>query len=264
MVKYYMIPNTKNVDIFNEELILPLDGYSIGFDVYFSVNDINLISKTRDVNVIINKFLHKNDINSIKEIIPILDNVKYFFVEDLGLTNIIDKEHIVIYQNHIINNYRSVDYFNKLGLKNVVVSNELTIDELREIRNNTDSNLFYFLINRNMLMYSKRKLINSYYSYKNIESNELKKEIKENVSKKSLIIKEESDGTVIFDKDIFSNNEFLDELDGFNFIINFSNMDNDEVSIIMKHYKDKNLCNYINIDNYFSKNKISYKVGDIK
>ena len=62
--------------------------------------------------------------------------------------------------SHIINNYSSINYFNELGLSNVVVNNELTKEELIEIRNNTNSNLFYFLINRNTLMYSKRPLLN--------------------------------------------------------------------------------------------------------
>ena len=37
-----------------------------------------------------------------------------------------------------------------------------------------------------------------------------------------------------------------------------------ETNIILEHYKDVNLKDYIEIDNYFSKNKIGYKVGDIK
>ena len=264
MNKFYMIPNTKDVSIFNEELILPLENYSIGFDVYFNIEEINNISNKRNINVLINKFLHKKDINNIKKVIEKLKNVKYFFIEDLGLTNIIEKERIVINQNHIINNYRSINYFNNLNLKNIVVCNELTKEEIKEIRKNTTSELFYFLINRNTLMYSKRKLINSYYKYKNIESEELKKEIIENVSKKTLIIKEENEGTVIFDKNIFSANEFINDLNDFNLIINFSNMNENETNIILNHYKDINLKEFLNIDNYFTKNKIGYKVGDLK
>ena len=60
-----MIPNIKKLDKFNEELILPLKNFSIGFDVYFTKEEIIEISKKRKVSVIINKFLHKNDIDSI-------------------------------------------------------------------------------------------------------------------------------------------------------------------------------------------------------
>ncbi len=264
MNKFFMIPNKKDVSVFNEELILPLEDYSIGFDVYFSVQEIKQLSSVRDVSVIINKFLHKDDINNIREIISNLDSVKYFFIEDLGLVNLIDKERIVINQNHIISNYRSVNYFKRSNIDKVVLSNELTIEELKEVRANTSSQLFYFLINKNMLMYSKRKLVNSYYTYKNIESDDFKKLIVENVSKKELIVKEEKYGTVIFDNNIFSGNEFMNELTGFNFIINFNNMSEEEASIVMKYYNDSNISEYVRVDNYFMKNKIGYKVGDLK
>ena len=247
---FYMIPNSKDLGKFKEELILPLKGYSIGFDVYFDALEIKKISKDRSVSVIINKFLHKNDINSIKDVLKELDFVKYFFVEDLGLLNLIDRKRIVLSQSHIITNYDSVNYFKDELVTNVLISNELTVSELMEIRKNTSSNLFYYLINRNTLMYSKRHLISSYYEYKNI-SGSLYKTIRENVSKRDLIIKEEVDGTLIFDKNIFSANKYLKELSGFNFIVNFSNLDSSETEIILDNYFKENLSDFISTDDYF-------------
>jgi len=67
---------------------------------------------------------------------------------------------------------------------------------------------------------------------------------------------------MIFDSNIFSANEFIDEFENFNFLINFSNMNEEETNIILSHYKDKNLKDYINVENYFLNNKIGYKVGE--
>ncbi len=261
MNKFYMIPNSKDLSKFKEELILPLEGYSIGYDVYFNSDEIESIAKTREVNVMINAFLHKEKIESIRSEIEKLNSVKFFFIEDLGLTNIIDKNRIVLYQNHIINNYSGIDYFKSLGIENIVVSNELTINELKEIRDNTTSNLFYFLVNRNALMYSKRGLVSAYYEYKGKDGGR-QKEIVENVSKKHLIIKEENGCTTIYDKNIFSANELMDKFENFNFIVNLSNMSDDEAKVVIEHYKDKNLSDYISVDNYFIRNKIGYKVGE--
>jgi len=258
---FYMIPNKRNLSLFKENLILPLKGYSIGFDEYFDSEEIEEISKTREVNVIINKFLHKGEINSIKEVIERMPSVKYFFVEDLGLTNIIDKNRIVLFQNHIINNYDSVNYFKELGINNIVVSNELTKEELKEIREKTNSNLFYFLINKNMLMYSKRPLITSYYEHKNING-EYKKVIEERVSKKELIIKEEESGTTIYNSKIFSFNKYMNSIGNLNYIINFSNLNEEETNIILENYNKENLSDYLEIDDYFVNNKIIYKVGE--
>lgn len=263
MNKFYMIPNTKEVNKYTEEIILPLEGFSVGFDVYFSLEEIKEISKTRIVNVIINSFLHKDLLNNLSEKIKTMDYVNLFFVEDLGLTNIIDKKKIVLFQNHIINNYDSINVFKDLGIESIVVSNELTLEEIKNIREKTTSNLFYFLINRNMLMYSKRKLVSSFYLHKNDTMKSKTQTIVEKVSKKSLIIKEENGVTSIFDKNIFSANEYLDYFDNFNFIINFSNLSEEESNYVMKFYNSKDLKNYINsLDNYFLLNKIIYKVGE--
>ncbi len=261
MNKFYIIPNKKEIDYFKEDLILPLEGYSIGFDVYFSIDEINKIAKSRNISVIINIFLHKNKLEDFKNIINKLENIEYYFIEDFGLSNLLPKDKVVIMGSHLINNYDSINYFNNLGIKNIVVNNELTKEELVQIKDNTNSNLFYFLINRNMLMYSKRPLISSYYEYKNINGN-LKLNIKEKSTKKELIIKEENRCTCIFDNNIFSANVYLDLLDKYNFIINLNNMSDEEVDIIMKHYKDKDLNKYIKTDNYFLDNKIIYKLGD--
>ena len=261
MSKFYMIPNTKELNKFTENIILPLEDYSIGFSRYFCVREIKDICKTREVSIIINKLLHKNDIENIKTILKNLKNVKYFFISDLGLINLIEKEKIILYQNHIIINYDSINYYKELGMNNIVLSNELTIEELKEIRTNTTSELFLFLINHNDLMYSKRKLISSFNDYKGTTYQKTNTII-EKVSKKELIINEEQSGTLIFDSHIYSANEVIDELEDFNLIINFSHMTEEETRTILNHYKNQNLSEHIETENYFLHNKIGYKVGE--
>ena len=261
-MKYFMIPSDKDLEKYKEELVLPLLNYSIGFDIYFTSEEIIKISKIRKVNVIINRLLHKNDIDSIKGIIDSLkESVSLFIVEDLGLVNIIDKDKLVLYQNHILNNYDSVNYFNSLGIKNVVVNNDLTTLEIEEIVSKTNSNLFIFGINKNNIMYSRRKLLSSFKDFKNDQSISNYNVITEEVSKKDLIIKEEEGGTTIFTKEIFSINNYLDVFSSFNVIINFSNFNDEEKEIVLNNYSNKELNKMINADDYFLRNKIIYKLG---
>lgn len=262
MNKYYMIPNNKLLDIFKEEIILPLKDFSIGFDVYFDVNEIKEASSSRIVNVIINRFMHKNDLEKIKKVIDDLNEyVNLFFVEDIGLTGFIPNDKIVLFQNHIVNNFSSVNYFKELGFDKIVINNDLTIDEIIEIREKSSSQLYLFSISKNALMYSRRLLLSSYYDYKKGEGEKVKL-ITESVSKKPLLVKEEEKGTVIFNDKIFSLNKYLNVLNGFNFIINLNNMNQEETKIVLNHYKDINMSDYIKIDDYFLDNKIIYKVGD--
>lgn len=263
MNDFYVIPNNKDV-VFNN-LILPLMDYSIGFDVYYTVSEINSLSKKLNISVIINKFLHKEDIKNIFNIINKLeiDNIKYIFVEDLGLVSLLDNNKVVVSQNHIINNYDSINYFKSLGYSNILVNNDLTINELKEIISKTSSNLFMYFISKNNLMYSKRRLLTAFSNYKN--SDILKKEvITEKVSNHKLIIKEEKCGTCIFNKRIFAGNKYISELSSVNKIVNLSNMDEFETKTILKYMDKVNLSDYIEIDDYFLDNVIPYKVGDIK
>ena len=263
MNDFYVIPNNKDV-VFNN-LILPLKDYSIGFDVYYTVSEINSLSRKLNISVIINKFLRKEDIKNIINIINELeiDNIKYIFVEDLGLVSLLDNNKVVVSQNHIINNYDSINYFKSLGYSNILVNNDLTINELKEIISKTSSNLFMYFISKNNLMYSKRRLLTAFSNYKNSDISK-KEVITEKVSNHKLIIKEEKCGTCIFNKRIFAGNKYISELSSVNKIVNLSNMDEFETKTILKYMDKVNLSDYIEIDDYFLDNVIPYKVGDIK
>lgn len=260
MNNFYIIPNNK--DILLNNLILPLEDYSIGFDAYYKVEEINKLSEKYNISVIINKFMHKTDIENIGGILNKLINIKYFFIEDLGLTYFIPKEKVVISQNHIINNYDSINYFKELGFTSVLINNDLTIEEIKEIISNTSSNLFMYFISKNNLMYSKRHLISAFSDYKNNVLDN-KKEISEKVSNYKLLIKEEECGTCIFNSKIFSANKYLDDIACINKIINLSNINKEETKIILNNYNNKDLDKLLEVDNYFLENKIAYKVGDL-
>lgn len=260
MNNFYIIPNNK--DILLNNLILPLEDYSIGFDVYYKVEEINKLSEKYNISVIINKFMHKTDIENIGGILNKLINIKYFFIEDLGLTYFIPKEKVVISQNHIINNYDSINYFKELGFTSVLINNDLTIEEIKEIISNTSSNLFMYFISKNNLMYSKRHLISAFSDYKNNVLDN-KKEISEKISNYKLLIKEEKCGTCIFNSKIFSANKYLDDIACINKIINLSNINKEETNIILNNFKSKELNKLLEVDNYFLENKIAYKVGDL-
>lgn len=263
--RYFIIPNDKKMNEYNNDsFILPLKDFSVGFDVYFDIDEINKLSSIYNVSVIINRFIHEKDLDIVKKELLKLNNVELFFVEDFSLMNYISKEKLVLYPNHIISNYYSVNYLKELGFNNLVVSNELTIDELIEINENSDSNLFYTLISKNNLMYSKRELLTNYYDNYNIYDRNNKIIVNEEVSNHELIIKEEEKATTIFNNKIFCANKYLDKLKGYNFIVNLSNIDNESKKIIINNLNNSDLYNLIKSDYYFLENKIVYKVGDLK
>ena len=263
--EYLIIPNKKELDLYTSynfnTFILPLDGYSIGFNVYYDVDEINNLSLKYNIYVIMNKFLHRN-IEKFRKIYKNFNKNIKFIVEDIGLTDIIDRERLVLYENHILSNYKAINFLDSIGIKNVVINNDLTISELLEIQEKTNSNIYYFYIGKNSLMYSRRNLVSNYNKYYNLDNTKEYKLV-EKVSKKILDIYEEEDGSVVYFDKIFCASKYIDMLN-MNLIINFTNIDSVSEKIILEEYDKTNLCDLIDSDYYFLENDIKYKVGDIK
>ena len=97
-MQYLLIPKSNYENYFFDfyGIILPLKNYSVGFDYYFSIDEINELANKTNVYVMINKFLHSKQIEEIKKTIKQIKNIKAFFIEDMGLTNIIPKDKIII------------------------------------------------------------------------------------------------------------------------------------------------------------------------
>lgn len=269
-MNYLLLPNQKEIKKYKAYgfnfFILPLKDYSIGFDVYYDVNEINKLSEENNIYIMINKFIHSNELENIKNIINNinLSNIKGIFIEDLSLISFLPKEKVILYQSHMINNYKSINYFKDLGISNIVITNELTIDEIKEIRENTKSKLYYFFISKNILMYSRRTLVSNYLSHYNLSGNN-KYIIKEKISKKELIIKEEDKSTTISNNDLFVGNKYIEDFNNIDYlIINLTNIDEKDEDIVLNNYDKKELINLISNNYYFLENKIPYKVGDIK
>src|SRR5574344_610934 len=102
MNKYLIIPNVKELTKFKAKsfnsFILPLENYSIGFDVYFKAEEINEYATNNDIYVIINKFLHKKELLNIEEELKKIDidRIKGIFIEDIVLTSFLPKNKLLI------------------------------------------------------------------------------------------------------------------------------------------------------------------------
>ena len=263
--EYLIIPNKKELDLYTSynfnTFILPLEGYSIGFNVYYTIEEINELSLKYNLYVIMNKFLHKR-IEEFRKIYSKFNSNIKFIVEDIGLTDVIEKDRLVLYENHILSNYKAINFLESLDIKNVVINNDLTINELLEIQEKTKSNLYYFYVGKNSLMYSRRNLVSNYNKYYNLDNTNSYKLV-EKVSGKVLDIYEEMNGCVVYFDKIFCASKYIDKLN-MNLIINFTNIDSVSEKIILEEYQNIKLCDLIDSDYYFLENDIKYKVGDIK
>lgn len=264
--EFLILPNDKEFKLYEKynlnTFILPLKNYSIGYQVYFDIDEINELSNKYEIYVIMNKFLHKS-IYDFEKIYPKFNKNIKFIIEDIGLTNIIDKNRLILYENHILSNYKAINFLNSINIKNVVINNDLTIKELKEINDKTDSNIYYFYIAKNMIMYSRRNLVKNFNEEFNIDGdNEYL--LRELVTSKELQITDEKDGSVVRYNKIFCASKYLNDLNSFNLIIDFNYINDISKNMILENINNEKLYDLIDSDYYFLENDIKYKVGDLK
>ena len=223
--------------------MLPLEGYSIGFNCSFDIDEINELSLNNKVYVLMNKFLHLK-IDSFREIYDKFNKNIMFIVEDIGLSDVIDKNRIILYENHILSNYKAINFLNSLGFNNLVINNDLTISEIEEIIDMSKCNLYYFYTSKNMLMYSRRNLVDNYNKHFKLNNKVEKYDLVEKVSKNILEITDYEDGSVVRNHKIFCASKYRERL-SMNLIFDFSDIDEVSEKIILENLDNDKLCDLI-------------------
>ena len=262
-MKNKLIINIKEIDeieyykekgIYN--YLVPLKDFCVGYDT-IDVNNINKI----DVNyyLLVNRIMTFKDLEKLRSILNNI-NLKYLkgvFFEDLGVLEIIkdlDLEKIY-FPNHFATNYLSINGFLDKGIDSVVVSNEITKEEVEIILDNVSENVVIPVLGYNQIMYSRRNLITNYNKEYNLNTS-LNNKITEQITKKQLPILEQEYGTVIFDENIYNNLELLINTKNVKFyLINSTFLTKEDII----SYLNSNSLN----NNGFLTRKTIYKIGDI-
>ena len=114
----------------------------------------------------INRIMHPGDLNNVEELInKYKNNDILFYIADLGVLNILKKYDLLnktIYNPEtMITNYLDLKLYNDMVLA-CGVSNEITLEDLKNMYDKTNSNIFYQGFGLRLMFYSRRKLISLY------------------------------------------------------------------------------------------------------
>lgn len=186
-------------------IILPLKDYAVESIISFSLAEIKEITKAchNEIFVKINKNILNEDIEELTSILQELDKLKItgIFFYDLALLELKKelnlKTDLVWNQTHMVNNYRTCDYYYNHGVKYALLGKEITLDEIIEIIKKSKITSMVELVSKPSVAFSKRKLVTNYYKDlgKDI-SNEIT--VKEKITDSNYEFIEDSNGTSIF------------------------------------------------------------------
>lgn len=221
-MKLLIEPSNKNklyLDIV-DGVILPLDDLAVESNIYFTLEEIEKISKNyNDVEIFvkINKNLMNDDIDKVKDALIKLDNlkVKGIFFYDLAILQLkkelnLDVD-LVWNQTHMVNNYKTCNYYFEKGVKYALLGKEITLDEIKEILEKSKIISMVEVVSRPSVAFSKRKLVSNYLKNEG-RALENKLTIKEKITDTFYDVLEDKNGTSFYLNRIMNGTSIIKEL----------------------------------------------------
>lgn len=250
-------------------IILALKDYSVQSMNYYTIDEIKTIkdnNPTKEIFISINKNLMNEDIEPLSVILKEIDkiNVNGIFFYDTAVLQLHRELNLstdlVWSSTHMVNNYKTCNYYYDKGCKYALLGKEITLEEIKEIITNSNITSMVEVVGLPSVAFSKRKLVSNYYS----DLGKDKKDsiiIEEKMTKDKYIVNEDSNGTGFFLDKVVNGTSILKDLYEVNceyVIFREYGIDNSTFNELVKDTKDY-IDNKCTDEGYIEKYK---KLGD--
>lgn len=176
-MKYMMIVNKKEmieevIDLC-DAFLFGIQDYSVNFPYYVSLKELKellptLKEKKKEVFVSLNKNFHHEELEGLKQLLCELKtlDIDGIFYYDVALVTL-KKEGMIPFpliwsQEHLTTNYDTCNFWKEQGVDMALLSGEITLDEILEIRKNTTMKLIVPIFGYLPMFVSKRHLVKNY------------------------------------------------------------------------------------------------------
>ncbi|MEG2620702.1 MAG: U32 family peptidase [Bacilli bacterium] len=229
-----------------KDLKIPCDGYIIGiekfscnFSTSFSYEEIkNIDSTNKEIFVAFNRPIFNEELKEYKNMLLKIDSLGLsgIIFNDVSTLTYNLKTKLIIDQNHLNNNFMTINHYYNNGVYGTVLTNDITKDEINIIKENTKSLLFKQAFGLEHLSTSVRKLISNYAKYKKIKIDNNKKIMSESKENKQCIIIEDDFGTYIFSSEITNLIMETTDIKADYFIIDGYLLDDVDINCVVKAF----------------------------
>ena len=206
MSKIIVIPNNKEcieriIDS-NNYLLLGIEGYSINtFNLEYN-ELVKYIDRSDNIFLSLNKNISNGMLEDVEKLLINISklNIKGLFYYDASIVSIVNRLNLNINlvwsSEHYTTNYFTINYWNNYGVNKVFLSNEITVDEVKEIKDNTKVEIIEQLFGYIPMYASKRHAVKNYLNHFNLDLNSNKYYLFKEDKKYSIV--DNNDGTVIY------------------------------------------------------------------
>ena len=210
-MKLLVVPNNLEFNRFCDlgvhSFLAGIRDFSTNFKTSLSVNEIrDLCEKYPEEEIFLsfNKNLFNHELPVVESILKELDSLPIagIFFYDLAILRLAQELHlkipIVWNQTHLVTNYQTCNYYFREGVSYALLSSEITLEEMLEIKKHTDMKLMATIFGYPIIAHSKRKLLSNYFASIQEEKEERPYEIQESVGHDPYLLREDSTGTTFF------------------------------------------------------------------
>lgn len=235
-MKLIIEPSTKKIQYKNnlDGLILSLKDYSVQSSITYTLEEIKKVieeNPTLEIFVNMNKTFLNKEIKELENTLLELDKLKIqgILFYDLAIVKL-KKDHslkidLVWNQTHMVNNYKTCNYYYEKGVKYALLGKEITEEEIIEIKAKSQIIPLVEVVSYPSVAFSRRKLITNYY--KDIEKTPKKElNIQEKITNKNYLLTEDKNGTSFFLMDLMNATSIIKNL-----------YEKDFPYIVMREYK---------------------------
>lgn len=141
------------------------NGLNINIDV---LSDIINLCKDKEIYININKNIENKELMNLKDILLKLNNyhIKGVFYYDVAILNMsleMDLNYDLVWASeHATTNYDTINYWNSFGVNGTLLSSDITVREVIDIKKNTNCKLIVPIFGYQQMFASKRHLVNNY------------------------------------------------------------------------------------------------------
>ena len=235
-----------------KELSYEADGYILGIDKYsflfgktFNIDEIKKVKddlKGKEIFVSFNRVIFNSELEDYKKKLKKVDSlgIAGIIVGDIAALTYDIKTNVILDQTHLNNSFYAINHYYNNGVYGTVLTNDITLSEINDIKKNTKSVLFKQVFGYPHLSTSKRRLISNYKEYFNINDASSIYEISEKNSNNIYKIIEDNFGTHILGDKVLNLLSFDIDVD-YKIVDGFMLGDVKKVlEIFMNNKKDKN------------------------
>lgn len=210
-MKLLVVPNNLDFDRFRalgvHSFLVGVREFSTNFKTSLSVDEIRSLCEKypkEEIFLSFNKNLFNRELPVVETILKELDSLPIagIFFYDLAILQLAQELHLKIplvwNQTHLVTNYQTCNYYYHKGVQYALLSSEITLEEMLEIRNHTDMKLMVTIFGYPVIAHSKRKLLTNYFSSIEEVKEDKPYEVRESVNHEPYLLKESGTGTTIF------------------------------------------------------------------